>query len=275
MRPISPVRVLSIAGSDSGAGAGIQADIRTIAALGGHGLTAITAITAQNTLGVQACSPVDPALLRAQIASVVEDIGVDAVKIGMLASADSAMVVAHAIQHYQLKNSVLDPVMHASTGPALTTIAAQNVLRDYLFPLVSLVTPNLSECSAYLGYAVTQRSHMPGAAQAFLDLGCKAVLLKGGHLRDGLLADYYLDAQGCEYWFEHARIESRNLHGTGCTLATAIATELGRGCDMLEAIARAIDFVQSAIQCAQYELLGQGSGPIRQCSRMIACADVA
>ena len=261
---VNPVRILTIAGSDSSGGAGIQADIRTITALGGHGLTAITSITAQNSLGVFAQSPIAPGLLAAQIDAVVDDIGVDAVKIGMLPTPESVMVVVDALKRHQLKNIVLDPISRASSGPALTTIETQEVIKQRLLPLVDLVTPNLDETKDYLHYSIQSRLDMPSAAQAWLVQGCRAVLLKGGHLSTIELSDYFCDQHGQEEWFLHPRIETRNLRGTGCTLSTAITVQLAYGHTMNQAIRYAVQFVQQAIEAARFETLSKASGPLRQ-----------
>lgn len=264
MSSTQPICILSIAGSDSSGGAGIQADIRTISALGGYGATAITAITAQNTLGIHAQSAIAADLIRAQIDAIASDMLISAVKIGMLPTPASVLTTAQAISDYQLTPLVLDTVLHATTGAALSTPDTSAAIRQYLFPLTQLVTPNLDECRHYTGLAITQREHMKTAAQAFLEMGCAAVLIKGGHLLDADLTDYYLDRTGQAHWFNHARIASTNLHGTGCTLSAAIATELGKGRAMLSAIQTAIDFVQRAIHAAQHERIGQGYGPIQQ-----------
>jgi hydroxymethylpyrimidine/phosphomethylpyrimidine kinase len=261
---VNPVRILTIAGSDSSGGAGIQADIRTIAALGGHGLTAITSITAQNSLGVFAQKAITDDLLTAQIDAVVADIGVDAVKIGMLPTPESAVVVADALQRHQLKNIVLDPISRASSGPALTTIETQAVIKQRLLPLVDLVTPNLDETYDYFQHAVRSRVDMLSAAQAWLAQGCRAVLVKGGHLAATELSDYFCTQQGQEEWFLHPRIETRNLRGTGCTLSTAITVQLAYGHAVSQAIRDAVQFVQQAIAAARLETLSKVSGPLRQ-----------
>lgn len=261
---VNPVRVLTIAGSDSSGGAGIQADIRTITALGGHGLTAITSITAQNSLAVFAQSPVAADLLAAQIDAAVNDIGVDAVKIGMLPTPESVMAVVDALKRHQLKSVVLDPISRASSGPALTTIETQEVIKKQLLSLVDLVTPNFDETNDYLHYAIQSRLDMPTAAQAWLAQGCRAVLLKGGHLSTIELSDYFCDQHGQEEWFLHPRIETRNLRGTGCTLSTAITVQLAYGYTMNQAIHYAVQFVQQAIEAARFETLSKASGPLRQ-----------
>lgn len=260
----NPVRILTIAGSDSSGGAGIQADIRTIAALGGHGLTAITSVTAQNSFGLYVQSPVATDLIAAQIESVIEDIGIDAVKIGMLPTPESVVIVADILKRYQLNRIVLDPISRASSGGALTTIETQQAVKTELLPLVDLVTPNLDESNDYLHYPVHTRLDMPSAAKAWLTLGCKAVLLKGGHLPVTELSDYFCDQSGQEEWFLHRRIETHNLRGTGCTLSTAIATQLAYGDAMRQAIHHAIQFVQHAIHAARFETLAKKNGPLRQ-----------
>jgi hydroxymethylpyrimidine/phosphomethylpyrimidine kinase len=224
------VRVLSIAGSDSGGGAGIQADLKTFSALGCYGMTAITAITAQNTLGVTGIHGVPPDMLRAQIDAVAQDIGVDAVKIGMLASPEVVRVVAQAIRTHRLPHVVLDPVMVATSGDRLIASETVQVLVNELFPLAAVVTPNLDEAALLLGREIEGIDDLDDAARDLLALGAPAVLLKGGHLKGERVVDLLATRSGLRQRLESARIATHNGHGTGCTLSSAIAAFLAQGC---------------------------------------------
>jgi len=255
-------RVLSIAGSDSGGGAGIQADLKTFAALGCYGMTAITALTAQNTLGVQAIHGVPASFLKAQLQSVLDDIGVDAVKIGMLHSPEVVEVVAWAIDHYGLKQVVLDPVMVATSGDRLIAEETVSVLVKELFPRVQLVTPNLDEASLLLQQPLTAVDQLHNAAQALLDMGAKAVLLKGGHLPGDVLCDVLQTLGSDAVVFEATRIHSRNVHGTGCSLSSAIAAHLASGKTMADAVAAARAFIRQAIAVGASVKTGEGHGPL-------------
>jgi len=257
------VRVLSIAGSDSGGGAGIQADLKTFAALGCFGMTAITAITAQNTQGVRSIHGIPPAMLRDQIDAVVEDIGVDAVKIGMLHAPDIAEVVADAIRRHALPHVVLDPVMVATSGDRLIAPDTVAVLVEALFPLAAVVTPNLDEAGMLLGRGIADEAAMEAAAQDLLGLGANAVLIKGGHLPGDALVDL-LARQGGEppLRLRAARVDTRNGHGTGCTLSSAIAAHLAIGLALPEAVSAAHAYVQAAIQAGAGVCTGRGSGPL-------------
>jgi hydroxymethylpyrimidine/phosphomethylpyrimidine kinase len=255
-------RVLSIAGSDSGGGAGIQADLKTFSALGCYGMTAITALTAQNTLGVQAIHGVPAAFLKAQLQSVLDDIGVDAVKIGMLHSPEVVEVVAWAIDHYGLKQVVLDPVMVATSGDRLIAEETVSVLVRELFPRVQLITPNLDEASLLLQHPLTAADQLHNAAQALLDMGAKAVLLKGGHLPGDVLCDVLQTPGNDAVVFEATRIHSRNVHGTGCSLSSAIAAHLALGQSMSDAVAAARAFIRRAIADGADVKTGEGHGPL-------------
>ena len=256
-------RVLSIAGSDSGGGAGIQADLKTFAALGCFGMTAITALTAQNTRGVSAIQEVTPAFLKAQIQAVVEDIGVDAVKLGMLPTPEIVEVVAWAIDRYRLPNVVLDTVMVASTGQRLTAADTAAALVQELFPRCALVTPNLDEASLFIGRPIDGVDAMAQAAGELLALGANAVLLKGGHLRADELVDVLVTCDtGTPRRYVSNRIESRNLHGTGCTLSSAIAANLALGHRLSDAVERAKAYVHGAIAAGAEVVIGGGQGPL-------------
>jgi hydroxymethylpyrimidine/phosphomethylpyrimidine kinase len=255
-------RVLSIAGSDSGGGAGIQADLKTFAALGCYGMTAITALTAQNTQGVRAIHGVPPAMLRDQIDAVVEDIGVDAVKIGMLHSSDIVRTVAQAIDRHELKKVVLDPVMVATSGAVLIDNPAIAVLVSELFQRADVVTPNLDEASLLVGRPLASERAMEAAAMKLLAMGARAVLLKGGHLSGDVVSDLLVMQDREMHWMRAPRIHSANTHGTGCTLSSAIAAHLARGSSLLEAVRAAHAFVRVALEAGANVRTGAGSGPL-------------
>ena len=255
-------RVLTIAGSDSGGGAGIQADLKTFAALGCYGMTAITALTAQNTVGVQGIHAVPPAFLQSQLQSVIEDIGVDAVKIGMLHEPGVVEVVAWAIQHYQLQRVVLDPVMVATSGDRLIADATVRVLVDQLFPLATVITPNLDEASLLLDRPIAAVSDLSGAAQALLSQGARAVLLKGGHLPGDQVVDVLARPGHVDVVLSSARMASRNTHGTGCTLSSAIAAHLALGDPLERAVRAAREYILGAIQAGAGVQVGHGHGPL-------------
>ena len=255
-------RVLSIAGSDSGGGAGIQADLKTFAALGCYGMTAITALTAQNTIGVSAIHGVPAEFLKAQIKAVVEDIGVDAVKLGMLYAPELVEVVAWAIDHYRLPNVVLDPVMIATSGDRLIgTDTVQALVRE-LFPRAVVVTPNLDEAALLLGHPIGGVAALDGAVDELLALGTPAALLKGGHLPGDTVVDVLRQAEGGHRHFASARIASRNLHGTGCTLSSAIAAYLALGHGLPDAVERARAYILGAIAAGAQMRVGHGHGPL-------------
>jgi hydroxymethylpyrimidine/phosphomethylpyrimidine kinase len=255
-------RVLSIAGSDSGGGAGIQADLKTFSALGCYGMTAITAVTAQNTQGVRAIHGVPSEILKAQIEAVVEDIGVDAVKIGMLHSPEVVHVVAWAIRHYGLKKVVLDPVMVATSGDRLIAAQTVQVLVRELFPLVTVITPNLDEVELLLGKIIAGVDALEPAARELLALGAKAVLLKGGHLKGDQVVDVLLQPALPTLRMASTRIESRNVHGTGCTLSSAIAAHLALGLDLPHAVSQARAYILKAIAAGADVRTGHGHGPL-------------
>jgi hydroxymethylpyrimidine/phosphomethylpyrimidine kinase len=255
-------RVLSIAGSDSGGGAGIQADLKTFSALGCFGMTAITALTAQNTCGVRAIHGVPLEMLRDQIDAVLEDIGVDAVKVGMLHSPDIVRTVAQAIDRHHLPLVVFDPVMVATSGAKLIDDPAIAVLVAEMFPRAALITPNLDEAGLLVGRTLSSPQDMLQAAQELMRRGARAVLLKGGHLAGDTVMDLLLQ-QGCEpLWLQGPRIDTANTHGTGCTLSSAVAAHLALGSDLPKAVQLARDFVRSALQAGATVKTGQGSGPL-------------
>lgn len=255
-------RVLSIAGSDSGGGAGIQADLKTFSALGCYGMTAITALTAQNTCGVRAIHAVPPQMLRDQIDAVMEDIGADAVKIGMLHSPEIVQTVAQAIDRHAMQHVVFDPVMVATSGAVLIDNAAIEVLVRELFGRAAVITPNLDEAALLVGYPLVSKQDMERAALDLLAKGARAVLLKGGHLPGHNVMDLLLSAGGEKLWMEAPRIDSPNTHGTGCTLSSAIAAYLALGASLPDAVQQARNFVREALQAGAQVRTGKGSGPL-------------
>ena len=261
-RTLQYPRVLSIAGSDSGGGAGIQADLKTFAALGCFGMTAITALTAQNTCGVRAIHGVPPGMLRDQIDAVVEDIGVDAVKIGMLHSPEIVRTVAQAIDRHRLQRVVFDPVMVATSGAKLIDDPAIAVLVAELFPRAALITPNLDEASLLVGRQLTSPQDMAQAATELVARGARAVLLKGGHLVGDKVIDVLLRPGMANLRWAAPRIATRHTHGTGCTLSSAIAAHLALGATLVQAVRQARDFVRQALLAGAAVKTGAGSGPL-------------
>lgn len=257
MKP--PPCVLTIAGSDSGAGAGVQADARTIHALGGYALTAITAITAQNTHGVLAWRAVPPALIAEQIAAVVNDFPVAAIKTGLLPGATAVKAVAAALPlGIPL---IVDPVMGSTSGTLFLTKPGMNALRRHLLPRATLVTPNWPEAAALTDRAVRTFSEVETAANALLATGCRAVLLKGGHAPGKICRDYLVTANGHAQWFEGPRVATRNVHGTGCVLSAAIAALLAEGCNLENAVYKARAFLRQSLSKNRHLRLGRGAGP--------------
>jgi len=256
------LRLLSIAGSDSGGGAGIQADLKTFAALGCYGMTALAALTAQNTRGVTAIHPVPASFLKAQLQAVLDDIGADAVKIGMLHSPEMVEVVAWAIDQYQLQRVVLDPVMVATSGDRLMAVETVQVLVDQLFPRATVVTPNLDEAVLLLGRSVDSVETLEPAVADLLALGAPAVLLKGGHLPGDAVVDLLGQRDGSRQPWHSARIATHNGHGTGCTLSSAIAVYLAKGFELTEAVGQARTYIRGAIQAGASVHTGHGHGPL-------------
>jgi hydroxymethylpyrimidine/phosphomethylpyrimidine kinase len=254
-------RVLAIAGSDSGGGAGIQADLKTFAALGCYGMTAVTAITVQNTVGVQGIHAVPPEMLAGQIDAVLGDIGADAIKIGMLHAPAIVEVVARALQRHGAQQVVLDPVMVAASGDALIEPQTVAVLVRELFARAALITPNLDEAALLLGRPIDGVPALEAAAQALRALGAQAVLLKGGHLPGNTVVDVLATAEGVQR-FEAPRIDTRNLHGAGCTLSSAIAAHLALGAPLAAAVAAGRDYTLAALRAGAEVRTGQGRGPL-------------
>lgn len=250
---------LTIAGSDSGGGAGIQADLKTFHQFGVFGMSAITAVTVQNTLGVTGVHAVPIDIVRAQIAAVSTDLRPAACKTGMLATRELVLAVADSVREHRLRNFVLDPVMVATSGDRLLDEDAVSAILDVLTPLATLITPNLDEASILVGFDVMDVEGMRRAARALVDAGARAVLVKGGHLRGERMVDVFFDGSD-ERLFERDRLDTRNTHGTGCTLSAAVAAGLARGDELAAAVANALDFVHRAI--AQAPNLGAGNGPL-------------
>ncbi len=253
---------LTIAGSDSGGGAGIQADLKTFSALGAYGCSVITALTAQNTLGVTGIMDVPADFVSQQISAVFDDINVNAVKIGMLSQPATIAAVALGLNTYRLRHVVLDPVMVAKSGDALLQPDAVSGLKEHLLPFASVITPNLPEAAVLLGldYAI-ERTDMEDAARDLHHLGADAVLLKGGHLDGGDSSDLLFDGEAY-HWFSAERIDTRNTHGTGCTLSSAIAALLARNYDLKHAVSGAKAYIAEAIAQADSLDVGQGHGPV-------------
>lgn len=250
-------RVLVIAGSDSSGGAGIQADIKTITALGGYATTAITALTAQNTKGVREVLPVAPVFIEAQMTAVLEDIGADAIKTGMLATKGVVLAVAANIpDNLPL---VVDPVMVATSGEGLLERGAISALKEKLIPKATILTPNIPEAEILTGQKIETEEDMKAAGEALIGAGAKAVLIKGGHQDGDEILDLLVTSKGA-FEFRHKRIKSTNTHGTGCTLASAIALGLASGLDIKKAVEMGIDYVLQAI--ANAPDFGAGNGPL-------------
>lgn len=257
-------KVLTIAGSDSGGGAGIQADLKTFSALGCYGMSVITALTAQNTMGVSGVHPVPPAFVEKQLEAVFSDIGPDAVKIGMLYSAQLVDVVSRQLKKHQAKNVVLDPVMVAQSEDALvydeTVIES---IKEQLMPLTTVLTPNLPEASIFLNRQVRNLDDMRGAASDLAHWGNKSILLKGGHLKGNDTSDLlFISSEDRCVLLKGKRIDTPNNHGTGCTLSSAIASFLAKGLSIENSAGLAKEYISGAIQAgAEYEI-GHGHGPL-------------
>ena len=255
-----PGRVLVIAGSDSGGGAGIQADLKTVMALGGYATTALAALTAQNTRGVSAVLLVPPQFIRAQIDSVMADIGADAIKTGMLPDTESIETVAEFIERLATALPfVMDPVMVATSGDRLQSEEALHALKTRLIPRATVITPNIPEAELLLGTRIADEADQRRAAEALLELGAAAVLVKGGHLTGETVTDILATPDGLVA-MTGKRIASTSTHGTGCTLASAIATGLAQGMPLADAVRRARAYVTAAIEAAPG--LGDGHGPL-------------
>ena len=256
-------RVLTIAGSDSGGGAGIQADLKTISANRCYGMSVITALTAQNTLGVTAIHAVPVDFVAAQMDAVLSDIGADAVKIGMLFSPELIRTVADGLRRHGAKNIVLDPVMVAQSGDKLLQDEAVAAIKEHLIPLADLITPNLPEASVLLDREITSEADLSAAATDLAAMGAGNVLIKGGHLESENSDDcLYLGDEKRLVTLAGERVVTRNNHGTGCTLSSAIAAYLARGEDMETAVRLGKDYITGAIQAGAAYEIGRGNGPV-------------
>lgn len=253
---------LTIAGSDSGGGAGIQADLKTFSALGVYGTSAITAVTAQNTQGVQGIQPISPEIIKEQIHAVFEDLTVDAVKIGMLHNQEAAHIVAQSIDQFTPPYVILDPVMISTSGSKLIEDTTISVIINELFPRVSLVTPNVDEAVFLSGIPIRDEADMAKAAQKLLALGCRAVLMKGGHLAGAEMADVLYTSDQPPLRLAVPTIETRNTHGTGCTLSSAIAAYLALGKNLPDAVRSAKTYITNALRAGADVQTGKGHGPL-------------
>jgi len=256
-------KALTIAGSDSGGGAGIQADLKAFSANGVYGMSAITAITAQNTRGVQAIHPIPVDIIRRQITSVMEDIGTDVVKTGMLHSSDVINTIRDALREYPAPHLVVDPVMVATSGDKLLEDEAIQTLIGVMLPMASLITPNLPEAEIILNRSIESPGQAKQAAKDLAGTGAKGILLKSGHARGKELTDLlYLPGEDEMIEIPNQRIETRNTHGTGCTLASAIAAWLARGLPLRQATEKGLEYTHQAIERGSLYRLGHGNGPV-------------
>lgn len=256
-------RVLTIAGSDSGGGAGIQADIKAISACGCFATSAITAVTAQNTLGVEAVEGLSTAIIEQQIAAVLSDIGTDSVKIGMLHSADVVRTVTATLRRFGVDNVVLDPVMVSTSGHRLIEESAVDVLRSELIPMARIITPNIPEAEILLDAPIPSQDGMPDAARELARRYGVSVLLKAGHMTEACLTDILYNRETDQVLaLASERVDTRNTHGTGCTLSSALAAFLARGLALDEAVRAAKDYISSAIVAGATYETGHGHGPV-------------
>lgn len=256
------INALTIAGTDPSGGAGIQADLKTFSALGAYGCSVVTALVAQNTRGVQSVYRVDPEFVGAQLDSVFGDVRIDTTKIGMLAETDIVEVVAERLKRYRVRNVVLDTVMLAKSGDPLLSASAVATLRSHLLPQVALITPNLPEAAALLDTTIaTSEQEMREQGRALRALGCEAVLIKGGHLDDGESPDWLFSAAG-ERRFTAPRIQTKNTHGTGCSLSSALAALRPRHHGWVDTVDEAKRWLSAALAQADTLEVGQGAGPV-------------
>ena len=257
MKPKS--KILIIAGSDSSGGAGIQADIKTVTALGSYAMTAITAVTAQNTRGVKIITPIPKKSVQKQITMVLDDVGANGVKIGMLNNVSIIKCICSILKKYKLKNVVIDPVMVAKSGTKLISDNAIIYLKELLFPLADLVTPNIPEAEVLTGYSISNKADMIKAAKKILNMGSKNVLLKGGHLKSKMIFDILATTKEIKI-FSKRKIMTRNTHGTGCTLSSALATCLSQKKNIVKSCKISLKYVDKAISSAPG--YGKGFGPL-------------
>ncbi|WP_455497127.1 bifunctional hydroxymethylpyrimidine kinase/phosphomethylpyrimidine kinase [Coprobacter sp.] len=255
-------KCLTIAGSDSGGGAGIQADLKTMSAIGVYGMSVITAITAQNTCGVKAIQPIEPEIVTAQLEAVLTDIGTDSIKIGMLHSAGIVKAIIEILDKYTPRYVVLDPVMISTSGHKLIEDDTIEIIRKELFARSTIITPNLDEAMLLSGIQISEEKDMYKAGKKLLAKGCRAVLMKGGHLKSKIMTDILLTLEGEKYIFNAENITTPNTHGTGCTLSSAIASYLALGSTLPEAVKQAKQFITSAIEAGKGITTGKGHGPL-------------
>lgn len=256
-------RVLTIAGSDPSGGAGVQADLKTMSACGCYGMSAITAVVDENTVGVTGVHPIPVSFVRGQIISVLDDIGADAIKIGMLHSSELIRSVRETLSAYSVRNIVLDPVMVATSGDSLLQEEAISTLKNELIPFARVITPNIPEAEILLGRKILCQEELPEAARALSCNGKVSVLLKAGHLTDDLLIDIFYNAEEDEVMkLSSKRIETRNTHGTGCTLSSAVASFLAHQLPLNDAVRCAKEYITKAIESGAAYEIGKGHGPV-------------
>lgn len=262
-------KVLTIAGFDGSGGAGIQADLKTFSALGCYGTTALTAIPIQNTVGVRSIYDITSECIEEQIKAILDDMQMNAVKIGMLHRCDIVEAVTQVLLQYGVKNIVLDPVMVAKSGDKLLLPNAITAMKEHLFPLVTVLTPNLQEASELLGREIINKSQMEKAAIDLIGMGPQAVVVKGGHL-SGDCDDCLVlkDSTPSVHWLTGVRIQTKNTHGTGCTFSAAIAAFLARGFSILDSVTQAKTYLTKAIEAGAYIKTGQGNGPVHHFHRL-------
>lgn len=256
-------KCLTIAGSDSSGGAGIQADLKTFSALGCYGMSVITALTAQNTVGVQSIYTIDPSFIEEQIDSVLEDLGADAVKIGMLHSPQVIETISKGLKKHKVDQVVLDPVMVAKSGHRLLQDDAVEALKEHLLPLATVLTPNLPECCVLLERQVSREEDLPQAAKDISEFGPEAVLVKGGHLEHQQSKDYlYIKSQNRTIELSEERIQTQNTHGTGCTLSSAIASFLAKQNPLQDSVESGKLYLTKAMEAGKDISYGKGHGPV-------------
>jgi phosphomethylpyrimidine kinase len=254
--------VLSIAGSDCSGGAGIQADIKTISALGGYAASAITAVTVQNTLGVYAVQSIPPEIIRGQIEAVIEDLQPAAIKIGMVNDIQTVRIISGCLQKYATEHVVYDPVMVSTSGRKLMTDETIGEIKEKLIPYVTLLTPNLDEAAVLTGKNIHNVQEMQEAAKKMADDYRISILIKGGHLEGEKMCDFLYTPEHLRHTYEEKKIDSGNLHGTGCTLSSAIATNLAKGYPMQEAVLHAKTYITQTIIAGKELHIGHGNGPL-------------
>ena len=268
---MKPVRVLTIAGSDSGGGAGIQADLKTITALGGYGMTAITSVTIQNTQGVYGIHDLSPEEVYKQIEVVVRDIGVDSAKTGMLSNSEIIRAVAEAVRELKIPNLVVDPVFVAKSGDRLLREDSIGALKRHLLPIATIVTPNIPEAGELCGREIRKLREVEECAKKIHDMGPRAVVIKGGHLEGEKVIDVLYEGGDEFHYFVRDRVNTSHTHGTGCTFSSAIAVFLGRGLSVKEAVEKAKLYVHNAIERAPG--LGKGHGPLNHLWNIERCVE--